>query len=157
MLVVPFLGYNVFMKKVLFILLLVLGSLTFKYYWSHPLGAKAIINSNIINLELAVTTKEKEKGLGGRDSLPADTGMLFPYDHKEQYMFWMKDMKFPLEIIWIDGNKVADLTKNVPPPTSDQDIVRLAPKVAVDKVLEVNAGTVDRLNIKIGDAVKFTN
>ena len=131
---------------------------TFYYYSSHPIGKRAVIRGHVINLELAVTEPEKEKGLGYRDSLPVDTGMLFVYDHPDRYGFWMKGMRFPLDFIWINGNKVVELSEDIPQPTSDTvQPVSLAPVAPADKILEVNTGVIQSLGIRVGDLVQFTN
>lgn len=126
------------------------------YYRTHPLVSKVRIGNAVITVEVAATEGQKQKGLGGRSSLDDDHGMLFPYDHKEQYNFWMRGMLIPLDFIWIDGNRIADITENVPPPpeTSGSPVI-VKPKVEINKILEVNAGTVQRLGIRIGDAVEF--
>jgi len=146
------------MKKFLIAGIIALITITAWYYIRHPIGEKAIINGHTIRLELAVTETEKEKGLGYRDSLATDWGMLFVYNHPERYGFWMKGMRFPLDFIWINGNKVADLSDHIPPPVSDTaQPVSLAPSAPADKVLEVNAGVIDRIGVKIGDLVQFSN
>ena len=146
------------MKKLFMYVLIILGIFTAYYYFRHPIGEKVIINGHTIHLELAVTQGEKEKGLGYRDSLAADHGMLFVYDHPERYGFWMKGMRFPLDYIWINGNKVADLSRNIPAPANETtQPVSLAPGFPADKVLEVNAGVIDRFDINIGDLVQITN
>lgn len=146
------------MKKVLIVFVAALLLFTLYYYFRHPIGEKAIINGHSIRLLLAVTDSEKEKGLGYRDSLAADGGMLFVYDHPGQYGFWMKGMRFPLDFIWIDGNTVVDLSENIPNPADDTaQPVSLAPTTPADKVLEVNAGVINRAGIKIGDLVQFSN
>lgn len=125
------------------------------YYQSHPLVSKIRIKDTIITIEVAATEAQKQKGLGGRSSLADDRGMLFPYDHKEQYNFWMRGMRFPLDFIWIDGSRVMDIAENVPPQSGNEPSVIIKPAVGVDKVLEVHAGTVQRLGIQIGDTVEF--
>jgi uncharacterized membrane protein (UPF0127 family) len=146
------------MKKIIIIFVAAVLVFTAYYYFRHPIGEKAIINGHTIHLELAVTEAEKEKGLGYRDSLAADNGMLFVYDHPERYGFWMKGMRFPLDYIWINGNKVADLSRNIPQPINDTvQPVSLSPMVPADKVLEVNAGVIDQDGIKIGDLVELSN
>ena len=140
------------MKKIFIIFLVSFFLATCYYYIRHPIGEKAIINGHTIRLELAVTEAEKEKGLGERDTLASDSGMLFVYDHPERYGFWMKGMRFPLDFIWINGNTVADLTQNV-----STGAPAFAPLVPADKVLEVNTGVIDQLSIKIGDLVHFSN
>lgn len=133
-------------------------AITTVFYIRHPLGKKAIINGHEIKLELAITEAEKEKGLGSRDSLAPDTGMLFVYQTKGKYGFWMKGMRFPLDFIWIDGNIIVDLSPNIPfPEKNTTQPISLTSRVPADKVLEVNAGVIDRLGIKIGDLVQFPN
>lgn len=139
------------MKKIFFVGAAILFLFTFYYYIRHPVGKKAVVNGHTIRLELAITETEKEKGLGYRDSLSGDAGMLFVYDHPDRYGFWMKGMRFPLDFIWIDGNRIVDLSQNIPVPYT------LSPRVPVDKVLEVNAGVIESLGIHIGDLVQFVN
>ena len=105
------------------------------------------------NYQSVVACQEMKEALERMDS-----GMLFVYDHPERYGFWMKGMRFPLDYIWINGNKVADLSRNIPQPASDTATpVTLAPSIPVDKVLEVNAGIIDRFDIKVGDLVQLSN
>lgn len=111
-----------------------------------------------IRVEIADTQGQRNKGLGGRESLAQDEGMLFIFDRQDKYPFWMKGLKFPLDIIWIAGDKVVDIFPNVPPPTAgqkDETLLIYQSKIPIDKVLEVNSGTVDRLKIKIGDTIKL--
>ncbi len=125
------------------------------YYKSNPLGPELLVNGKTIKLLVAVTPDQKQKGLGYRSSMPEDTGMVFPFDTKEKHGFWMKGMQFPLDFVWIDGNTIADITENVLPPASDGPLQTVSPKVPVDKVLELNAGQVAKLGLKVGDTVKF--
>lgn len=146
------------MKKFLIVGIIAIIAVSVWYYIRHPIGEKAIINGRTIYLELAVTEAEKERGLGFRDSLPADHGMLFVFQTKNRYGFWMKDMKFPLDFVWIDGTKIVELSEHVLQPADDTvQPVSLSPWVPVDKVLEVNAGMIESLGIKVGDTVRFTN
>lgn len=112
------------------------------------------INNVKINVEIADTQDKRTKGLSGRDSLPADSGMLFIFPKEERYSFWMKGLKFPLDIIWIKGDNIVDILTNVKPPENgqkDETLPIFQPVVVVNKVLEVNTGTVDRLQIRVGD------
>lgn len=146
------------MKKIVCIGLFIILAFAAWYYVRHPIGEKAIINGHTIRVELAVTDAEKEMGLGYRDSLASDAGMLFVYNHPERYGFWMKGMRFPLDFIWINGNKVADLSENIAQPASDAaSPVSLAPNAPADKVLEVNAGIIQSFGIRVGDLVQFVN
>ncbi len=125
------------------------------YYFRHPLTSKVKIRAAVFTVEVALTEPQKESGLGNRTSMAADHGMLFVYDHKEQYNYWMKGMEFPLDFIWIDGKTVADITPDVPPPIGAETPIVVKPKVQVDKVFEVNAGTIRKFGIQTGDQVEF--
>lgn len=114
------------------------------------------VGAIVVNVELADTEAKRSKGLGGRNSLPQNSGMLFTFDHPDQYKFWMKDMKFPLDFIWINGDSVVDILPNIPNPPATVDTSSLPiyePVAPVDKVLEVNAGFAASHGIKIGDKV----
>ncbi len=142
-------------RKILFFITLAVITLV-GWYTTHPLGTKLTLRDQTFSIELAVTPQEKQRGLGYRDSLAHNSGMLFVYDHPERYGFWMRGMRFPLDFIWINGLVVVDLTPNVEAPANGMPLISLQPKSPVDKVLEVNAGTIDRLGIQIGDSIKIT-
>ena len=111
------------------------------------------VNDVIINIELADTHEKRRQGLSGRVALPERNGMLFLFDKPDLYSFWMKDMQFPHDIIWIDKNyRIADITKNIPPDSFPQ---AFQPRKPVQYVLEVNAGFAEKNNITIADAVDF--
>ena len=67
-------------------------------------------------LEVAETDRDREQGLSGRANLGADTGMIFVFDEPDQYGFWMKDMKFPIDILWLDRDKkIVTILESVSP------------------------------------------
>lgn len=110
-----------------------------------------------VKVEIADTTAERKKGLSGRKSLEEDHGMLFSFEGKELTPgFWMKDMLFPLDIIWIKGDEIVKIDKNVAIPGKKETTFKLYyPPVSVNYVLEVNAGFSDKNKIKVGDTVKI--
>lgn len=114
------------------------------------------INDIKIKVEIADNADKRKKGLGGRERLASDSGMLFVFPKVDYYNFWMKGMRFPLDFIWIKDKKVVDITKNVPSPEGEknEDLPILTPNQPVDSVLEVNAGLVDSHEIKVGDSIK---
>lgn len=117
-----------------------------------------MINEARFKVEIADTKEKRSKGLGGRASLAEDEGMLFVFQSEDRYPFWMKGVNFPLDFIWIKGDRVVDLSENIPPADPgqrDETLPIYAPKEAVDKVLEVKAGAIERLQIKVGDSVKL--
>lgn len=122
-----------------------------KYNKEHSLSL--IINNIIVTAEIAASDSQKTMGLSGRNSLPEDRGMLFVYDAPAAEYFWMKDMRFPIDIIWIDKNfKIVYIADNVQPDSFPSKFS--SPKPA-QYVLEVNAGFTEKNNIKIGDEIKL--
>lgn len=101
----------------------------------------------LVRLEPATTDAARQKGLGGRDKLDAGSGMLFIFDRPDTQCIWMKDMRFPLDIIWLDGTKtVLKQMENVNPDTYPQNF-------CVDNsqyVIEINANTSTALGITKG-------
>lgn len=104
-----------------------------------------------LRVELARTSQEIEQGLSNRDTLGSG-GMLFILPQEMKPAFWMKDMRFPLDFIWIRTNSIVDLTRNVPisPP-----LTTYMPSSSVTYVLEVPAGFIDQHNIHLGDSVEW--
>lgn len=114
----------------------------------------------VINIEIADTKEKRSKGLGGRQSLATDSGMLFIFDRTDKYTFWMKGLSFPLDFIWIKDGEVVEISPDIPPPESgqkDEDLPKYTPTVGVNKVLEVNDGFSKAHNVKVGDTVELSN
>jgi len=118
---------------------------------------KAIVHDHAFSLLIAQTEQEHEAGLSGKDRLPQNQGMLFLFKEPVSQTFWMKGMRFPLDIIYIDtNNKIVSLYKNLENPTPfDPTIRTVSPAQPADKVLEINAGLSDKYHFKAGDEVKF--
>jgi uncharacterized membrane protein (UPF0127 family) len=106
-----------------------------------------------ISVEIPNTPTLKYKGLGQRDYLPEFAGMLFIFSRAGFHAFHMKDMRFPIDIVWIRSNTIVDISKNVPVPTGVK-LSTFRPGAKCDMVLEVNAHFTDRHNIRIGDGVE---
>ena len=121
-----------------------------------PLPRQSIrIGSNTFDVEMATTMVEQACGLSGRSGLGEDQGMLFSFGSGSTQSFWMKDMQFPLDMIWISQGKVAGAAENVDPQIGahlwELKIYTSPPNV--DTVLEVPAGTVAKRHIQVGDLV----
>lgn len=116
------------------------------------------INDATLKIEVADTQAKRSLGLGGKQSLASDEGMLFIFDKPGRPPFWMKGLIFPLDFVWIMENKVVDILQNIQPPApgqTDESLSIYQSKEDMDRVLEVNSGTVQRLNIKVGDTIKI--
>ena len=108
-----------------------------------------------IAVEIATSSAAVQKGLSGRSSLGENRGMLFIFGRPDVYHFWMPDMRFPIDIIWIDNGQVVDADENVSPKFDPLRPIFYTPGHPVRYVLEVNAGFMKRKNIRIGDPVTF--
>ncbi|MCE9629037.1 MAG: DUF192 domain-containing protein [Candidatus Vogelbacteria bacterium] len=115
-----------------------------------PLKTEVLtIGQTKIKAEIADTETTRNQGLSNRKSLTKNTGMLFIFDKPGFYGFWMKEMRFSLDIIWIDESwKIIDITKNVSPKSFPTTYVASEP---VKYVLEVPAGFTTQNNLDIGD------
>lgn len=118
---------------------------------------KVIIGSIEISVDLARTTAQINKGLSGRSTLASNAGMLFMFSKASIYRFWMPDMHFPLDFIWINNGRVVDITPNVPNDFDPMNPKYYRPKSPAQYVLEVNANFCKKNGIKIGDKVSFEN
>jgi uncharacterized protein len=142
------------MKKHIFISVLAVGIFISGICLCASLFGRIKIHEHIFTVEMAITPEERSKGLGYRDNMPQDYGMLFVFRQKAMHSFWMKEMRFPLDFIWIDGNRIVDITRGVPVAAGDT-IPVYYPRVPVNKVLELNSGAVKNLGISAGDTLIF--
>lgn len=118
----------------------------------------AYLGNNKILVRLAQTAEEKKQGLSNAEKLDENEGMLFLFPIKQRPVFWMKEMNFPLDFIWIADDRVVDLTVNLLPAPKDSPINQIPscqPKRPIDSVLEVNAGFVEKNKIKINDRFRL--
>jgi uncharacterized membrane protein (UPF0127 family) len=126
---------------------------------STPTPTTVTIDDASFAVELAVTPQQVAQGLSGRPSLAPGTGMLFIFESEGLHSFWMKDMRFPLDMVWISAeHAVVDITEDVPPPAPGQttaDLPTYMPAEPAQYVLEINAGEADSADIRIGDVVEF--
>lgn len=107
------------------------------------------LGSAVFQVEVAQTQEERSRGLSGRAGMKDNQGMLFVFDQAAFQNFWMKDMKFPIDIIWMDGGfQVVDITRNLSPQTYPKTFTSLSP---AKYVLEINAGLSEKNNILLGD------
>lgn len=120
----------------------------------------AQIGKKTYSLIINKTEAEKEKGLSGRNSLNGNTGMLFAFEKKGTYGFWMNEMKFPIDIIFISDTKIVDFVENAAPPLAGQSAATLPiyrPSQSINYVLEVNAKEISKNKFKRGDSVVLKN
>jgi len=148
------------MKKKLILLVIALTALAISFkYFHRPCNCSLEETITIGGIEVAVdiadTPQERMQGLSGRESLGESEGMLFVLDEPAVPAFWMKDMNFAIDIIWINSQRrVIGVERDISPQTFP-DTFR--PSEAIKYVLEVPAGFSQRHTIDIGDELFFAN
>lgn len=124
-----------------------------------PLRVETISVGGIpLEVELAERLPSQQRGLGYRDGLAPGTGMLFVYDQPAEHSFWMKGMRFCLDIIWLSHDQIIGGTEDIcpaPAGTPDSDIPRTVAPEPVPFVLEVPSGWMRANNVTAGDPVEL--
>ncbi len=148
--------------KVALIIFLIISVFIAIFPWMvHPKKRVEItqltIGQTLFQVEVARTSRQITQGLSGREAIGAD-GMLFVLPQRNIPSFWMLHMKFPLDFVWIDGDRVVDVTEHVPVPangTPDSALPTYSPKSPVTHVLELPDGAIKKHLIQVGDVVKI--
>ena len=170
---------KIFEGKIFFSWILVIAFFLFLFFlvankpnfWTSDIQNQKIqyikIAGKILKIELALTPEAQEKGLSGRKELKENEGMLFVFNHIGQYSFWMKDMNFALDIIWLAPSESGDkndlrvvyIKKNALPesylPAGKAGPETFSSSQDAKYVLEVLAQFSEKNNLKVGDRVEF--
>jgi len=113
--------------------------------------SEIIINDKHIRVDVADTLKKRQKGLSGQKTLCKDCGMLFIFDTAAIYEFWMPNMFFDIDIIWIKNDIVVDISEYV---SHKMPMTIIKSQYPVDKVVELPAGRSQELGIVIGHGIQ---
>jgi uncharacterized membrane protein (UPF0127 family) len=124
----------------------------------HAATPSVELKGQRFEIEIAADDASRERGLMFRDSMPADHGMLFVFDRADVQTFWMKNTYIPLDILYFDKNyKFVSVSARTPPCHSMLNDCPTYPSGGpAQYVLELNAGTADKLGVKPGDELKVT-
>ena len=128
--------------------------------WAWQISVKSPtvkINNRTFKLFVAKTDKDRQIGLSKYKKIDSTQGMVFPFSKASYYPFWMKEMKFSIDIIYIKDGKIVTIYKNVPTPKDNSNPPVYNSTAPADTVLEVNAGLSQKYNFKEGDKVNFSN
>jgi uncharacterized membrane protein (UPF0127 family) len=117
-----------------------------------PDGVRVTIQGTTVQAELVRTPDARARGLSGRDGLAPDRAMLFLFATREHHGFWMQGMRFDLDLVWIAGDRVVDVSHRASHLEPERI---LAPRAPADRVLEVVAGTALARGWGPGDRVEF--
>jgi uncharacterized membrane protein (UPF0127 family) len=132
---------------------LVIGGLSILGYSLLNRQPRVIVAGDAIIVEVADQAEEQIQGLSNRQSLPRTSGMLFVFDEPKIPSFWMKDMQFNLDMIWINADgQIVDIDWNLRPETYPETF---SPDSLVRYTLEVNGGLSDERGWQVGDIVEF--
>lgn len=112
------------------------------------------LGSGVYALRLADTEDERVLGLSGTEKLTPNGGLLMVYDSSDQHGIWMKDMNYPLDIVWLDENKEVVYVIEDAQPENPVETVYQPQKPAL-YVIELPAGSAATNAIKIGDVAEF--
>ncbi len=155
-----------FVVQIVALLIVIIGGLYFSFR-DNSLGTNIrpavnneqkslLIKDKVLKVEVADTAEKRSRGLSGRERLDPNSGMLFVFNKPDKYKFWMKEMKIPLDLIFIRDGRVVDFIRNALPPapnTPDQDLKIYNSLEDFNMFLEVNAGFIDQNKIDIGNTV----
>lgn len=172
--------YHVRVKNKWFLLLLFVFGLGLIYFWAKPFRptkssqpakledyqlVQLAVNRDgqaqpvwLLTVEVVVSDWAIEQGLSGRSAVTAD-GLFFVMPKRSIPRFWMKAMLFDLDMVWIDGSTIVDITTNVPAPdpkTPLSDLPVYSPTQPVTLVLEIPAGQAQQYNLQAGDKLEIT-
>lgn len=139
-------------KKILVTILAIIALLTLIFVLSKNFYTeKYDIDLKKFDTIVVDNSSLRELGLGNRDSLSENSIMLFIFDYPSRYAFWMKGMRFNIDIIWLDESyRVVHIEENLSPNTYPQ---AFSPEKEAKYVIEGNAFFARKNNIKIGDRV----
>ncbi len=112
------------------------------------------LGSQVVSARVADTDETRQKGLSGTSGLGTNDGMLFIFDIPGRWGMWMKDMKYSLDMVWMDNSKsIIYLAENVSPSSFPKVFL---PDKDARYVLELPAGYISKNHISIGQVVGFT-
>lgn len=156
-----------FQKNLLFPLLVLIivlgGGVFFANRISHVAGSlesstfphnfEIVLNSRAITAEVMRTPEELQRGLSGRETIGVNEGMWFDFGFENQWGIWMKDMKFPIDIVWFDKNlEIIFIARDIAPETYPKVFT---PERTASYVLELHAGAVEKFGLRVGDRAEI--
>jgi len=115
-------------------------------------------SGKVLQTEVMIKDEDRAMGLMFRPSLPLDHGMLFLFERPDFHGIWMKNCKFPIDILWLDAeHKIVHLAEKVPPCTAkvDANCEVYYPIARASYVVELNAGQARREKALVGSTVTF--
>ena len=145
------------MKKIWLIIVIttvILASFILKTKPASTTRKLTIKNKVTISVDVADTNQKRAQGYSNHPEIDYNQGLLFIFDKADKYPFWMKEMLFDLDFIFINENQVVYLLRNIKAPRNNNGRIEYAiSQEPFDRVLEVKAGFIDRYKISLQDSV----
>lgn len=116
--------------------------------------AQIKIKDQIIEAEIADTSRQHYLGLSYRSGLSENAGMLFIFSDKQPRTFVMRNMNFNLDIVFIEENEIVYICRNLSPNTKEEKFYCQSDLLA-DKVLEIRGGFCEKNKVEVGDKIYF--
>ena len=151
------------MQKLFVLLVIIIAPLFVYYLYTEERGVpflSGVVTSEMptvrignvpVRVAVADTEDERAIGLSGRETLAATEGMLFVFEESAYHAIWMKDMRFPIDVIWIDERlRVVDITRDLQPDSYPR---QFEPSVPARFAIEVSANYAEAFGIRVGDLV----
>lgn len=115
------------------------------------------LRGHVFKVEIADSDAERTRGLMYRDQMAADAGMLFLFERQEAQAFWMKNTRIPLDILYFDQSWIlVGWSLNTPPCSLGNNCPSYPSQAPARYVLELNAGTAERIGAKFGDLLTLS-
>jgi len=138
--------------KIIFLIVLILSFGSVLFFYVFPKKPHAEIDGHVFVVEIATTPQEQQTGLAKYTKIQQNFTMYFPFSHPDYYTFWMKDMHFPIDILFLRNNTIVTIFSNVPVKSNYQDYL-YKPTQPSDAVMEISEGLSNRYGFKDGDKV----
>ena len=142
-------------KLVVAVLIVIIGGTV--VWWQVQQNQSLVrLDSHSYHVAIMRTNAQLTKGLSGTDSLPSDQAMLFVFPGNAKWQMWMKDMNYPIDMVWLNNNdRVVATVKNAQPSSYNKanpsESVIFTPSQTAHYVIELPGGTIERTGIKNGD------
>jgi len=136
-----------------FLLIIIVLALLLKAYSYYYPKAEVVIGDQRLNVLVADNNRHFYKGLSNKKDLGKYHGMLFIFSSSDTHTMVMRDMLFPIDIIWLDNYKIVDIAPSVKPEADNLDLIEYRPRLKADMILELKAGFALKNKVKIGDNV----
>lgn len=136
------------------LLLLIAGYVFYQFSFNQHATKQVTIANHTFTAEVATTPKEQQIGLTKYASLSAEKAMLFTFPKTDRHVFWMRNMKFPIDMLFLRDNAVVGVAANAQPAkATDKNITTYGGNITSDAVIEISAGLAEKYGIKEGTKV----